>query len=58
VEDYFPQLLNVHTAIDVRQIEIHTAEPLVTDPTPVGAEIVITKVKNYNGQVLIKFRQN
>jgi hypothetical protein len=31
-KNYFTQLLNVHRASDVRQIEIHTAEPLVLDP--------------------------
>jgi hypothetical protein len=31
---YFSQLLNVHRASDVRQIEIHTVEPLVSDPKP------------------------
>jgi hypothetical protein len=29
--NYFSQLLNVHRASDVRQIEIYTAEPLVTE---------------------------
>jgi hypothetical protein len=29
---YFSQLLNVHRVSDVRQIEIHTAEPLVPEP--------------------------
>jgi hypothetical protein len=28
------QLLNAHRFSDVRQIEIHTAEPLVPDPSP------------------------
>jgi hypothetical protein len=32
-KNYFSQLLNVHRASDVRQIEIHTAETLVPDPT-------------------------
>jgi hypothetical protein len=32
-KNYFSQLLNVHGVSDVRQIEIHTAEPLVPDPT-------------------------
>jgi hypothetical protein len=27
-------LLNVHRVSDVRQIEIHIAEPLVPDPSP------------------------
>jgi hypothetical protein len=29
------------------QIEIHTAESLVTDFTPFGSEIAIAKLKNY-----------
>jgi hypothetical protein len=33
-KNYFSQLLNVHRGSDVRQIEIHTAEPLVPDPIP------------------------
>jgi len=31
--NYFSQLLNVHGAKDVRQEEIHTAEPLVPEPS-------------------------
>jgi hypothetical protein len=31
--NYFSQLLNVHSVIDVRQIQIHTAEPLVRGPS-------------------------
>jgi predicted metalloendopeptidase len=30
-KNYFTQLLNVHNVSDVRQIEVHTAEPLVCD---------------------------
>jgi hypothetical protein len=32
---------------DVRQIDIHTAEPLVADPSPCEAEIAIAKFKRY-----------
>jgi hypothetical protein len=32
-KNYFAQLLNVHNVSDVRQIEIHTAEPLVPGPS-------------------------
>jgi hypothetical protein len=39
--------LNVHWVSDVRQIEIHTAEPLVLDPSYFEIEIVIAKVKRY-----------
>ena len=31
--NYFSQLFNVHGVKDVRQAEIHTAEPLVTQPS-------------------------
>jgi len=39
--DYFSQLLNVHGVNDVKQTEIHTAEPLVTDPTVFEFEMAI-----------------
>jgi hypothetical protein len=39
------QLLNVHRVSDVKQIEIHTAEPLVPDPSPLEVEIAIAKLK-------------
>jgi hypothetical protein len=32
-KNYFAQLLNVHGAKEVRQEEIHTAEPLVPEPS-------------------------
>jgi hypothetical protein len=32
---------------DVRQIETHTAEQLVPDPSPFEAEIAIAKLKKY-----------
>jgi hypothetical protein len=46
-KNYFSQLLNVHRVSDVRQIEIHTAEPLVPDPSPFKVEIAIAKLKMY-----------
>jgi hypothetical protein len=33
------QLLNVHEVNDVRQTEIHTAEPLVPEPSALEVEI-------------------
>jgi hypothetical protein len=42
-KNYFSQLLNVHKVSDDRQIEIHTAEPLVSDPSPSEIEIAIAK---------------
>jgi hypothetical protein len=32
---------------DVRQIEIHTVEPLAPDPSPFEVEIAIAKLKRY-----------
>jgi hypothetical protein len=38
---YFSQLLNVHNASDVRQIEVHVAEPIVPGPSCCEIEIAI-----------------
>jgi hypothetical protein len=43
-KDYFSQLLNEHNVSHVRQIEIHSAEPLKPDPCPIEVEIVIEKL--------------
>jgi hypothetical protein len=37
----------VHRVSDVRQIEIHTAEPLVLDPRPFEVEIGIAVLKRH-----------
>jgi hypothetical protein len=39
----FSELLSVHRVSDVRQIEIHVAEPLVPDPTLFEVEIAVAK---------------
>ena len=46
INTYFSQLLNVHGAKDVRQEEIHTAEPLVPEPSAIEVELAIEKLKN------------
>jgi hypothetical protein len=46
-KNYFSQLLNVHNISDVRQIEVHTAEPLVPGPSRLEVEIAIAKLKKY-----------
>jgi hypothetical protein len=46
-KNYFSQLLNVHNVSDVRQIEVHTAEPLVPGPSCHEVEIAIEKLKKY-----------
>jgi hypothetical protein len=46
-QNYFSQLLNVHNVSEVRQIEVHTAEPLVLGPRRLEVEIAIAKLKKY-----------
>ncbi|PNF35751.1 hypothetical protein B7P43_G13042 [Cryptotermes secundus] len=59
--NYFFQLLNVHKVSDVRQTEIHTAEPLVPDPSPFEVESAIAKLKTYKSpggdQILVELIQ-
>jgi hypothetical protein len=45
LKNYYPQLLNVHNVSDVRQIEGHTAEPLVPGPSLPEVEIAIAMFK-------------
>ena len=45
--NYFSQLLNVHGVNDVRQTEIHTAEPLVPEPSAFEVELAIGKLKSH-----------
>jgi hypothetical protein len=44
-KNYFSQLLNVRRASDIRQIEIHTAEPLVPDSSPFKSQNCYCKVE-------------
>jgi hypothetical protein len=46
-KNYFSQLLNVHNVSGVRQIEVHTAEPLVPGPSRLEVQIAIAKFKTY-----------
>jgi hypothetical protein len=57
-KNFFNQVLNVHGVHDVRQLHIHTAEPLVPEPSLVKVEIAIGKFKGIKPQVLIRFRPN
>jgi hypothetical protein len=47
MKNFFNQVLNVHGVHDVRQMDIHTAEPLVPEHGLVEAEIAIGKLKSY-----------
>jgi hypothetical protein len=46
-KNFFNQVLNVHRVHDVRQLDIHLAEPLVLEPILVEVEIGIGKLKSY-----------
>ena len=43
----FSQILNVHRISDVRQAEIHTAEPLLPEPSALEVELAIEKPKSH-----------
>jgi hypothetical protein len=47
VENFFNQVLNVHAVHNVRQMDIHTAGPLVPEPSLVEVAIAIGKLKSY-----------
>jgi hypothetical protein len=44
-------LLNVHNVSHVRQIEVHTAEPLVPGPSSLEVEVAIAELKEYKSPV-------
>ena len=44
---HFSQILNVHGVNDVRQTEIHTAEPPVPEPSAFEVETAIENIKRY-----------
>ena len=45
--NHFSQLFNVYGVIDVRQTEIHTAEPLLTEPSAFEVKMAIENLKSY-----------
>jgi hypothetical protein len=49
-KNFFNQVLNVQGVYDVRQMDIHTAEPLVPEPSLVEVEIAIGKLKSYKSR--------
>jgi hypothetical protein len=46
-KNYFCQMLNIHKTGDVRQQEMHTAEPFVSEPSASEVEDAIGKLKRY-----------
>ena len=45
--NHFSQLLNVHRVNDVKQTEIHTAEPLVLESSASEVELATEKLKRH-----------
>jgi hypothetical protein len=58
-KNFFNQALNIHAVHDVRQVDIHMAEPLMLEPSLVEVEIAIGKLKSYKSpdtdQILAEF---
>ena len=54
---HFSQLFTVHGVNDVWQTDIHTAEPLVPDPSAFEVELAIEKLKRHKSPVLINSQQ-
>ena len=48
MRNHFSQILNVHGFSDVRQTEIHTAEPLVPETSALEVELAIENLKIHN----------
>jgi hypothetical protein len=48
----------VHNVSDIRQIEVHTAEPLVPGPNRLEVESAVENLKKYTSEEVIKFLQN
>jgi hypothetical protein len=46
-KNFFNQVLNIHGVHNVRQKDIQTAEPLVSEPSLFVMEIAIDKLKSY-----------
>jgi hypothetical protein len=46
-KNFFNQVLNIHGVHDIKQMDIHMAEPLVPEPSLVEEEIAIGKLKSY-----------
>jgi hypothetical protein len=46
-KNFFNQILNIYEVHDVRQMDIHMAEPLVPEPSIFEVEIAIEKLKNF-----------
>ena len=45
--NYFAQLLNVHGVDDIKHTDVHTAEPLVPEPSAFDVELAIQKLRSH-----------
>jgi len=45
--NHFSQLLNIHGVNDIRQTEIHTAEPLVPEPNAFEVELTTENLTSH-----------
>jgi hypothetical protein len=46
-KDFFNEILNTYGVHDIRQTDVHTAEPLVLDPSLFEVEITTGRLKSY-----------
>ena len=53
--NHFSQLLNVHRVNDIRQTEIHTAEPLEPEPSAFEVALTIEKLKRHKSPGIDQF---
>ena len=52
--NYFSQLLNVHEVKEVRQAEMHTVHPLVSEPSAFEVQLAIEKLKNHKSPGIVQ----
>jgi hypothetical protein len=45
--NHFSQLLNINGVTDVMQTELHTAEPIVPEPSAFDVELAIEKLNSH-----------
>jgi hypothetical protein len=53
---YFSEILNINGTIDCRQTEMHTAKPLVAEPSYFEAEITCKSLEGISHHVFIRFQ--
>jgi hypothetical protein len=56
VSHHFSQIFSEHWVSDVRQTEIHTAEPLLPEPGAFEVEMVIKKQKKTHVALMVERR--